>query len=488
MTTKTAKPWIEVDREGLRLSHRGGATSAVFDLISNSIDAEATTVALGFEMIDRGIALLTCEDDAPGGFSDLSHAYTMYAPSSRKADATKRGRFNIGEKLVLAHCVEATIDSASGRIEFDAAGRSEVLPSTRDTGTLFRATCKFRKVDVDAAVAALMRVIPPEDVTVFINGELLTQRPPASSTSAKLQTELEDDEGFLRPTRRKAVINLHQPVDGEKPALYELGIPVVELPGGEPWHINVMQKVPLNKDRDNVTPSFLREVRAAVLDATHQTLTAEQAASTWVRDATPKASDAAVESVVTARFGEKRVIHDMGDPEASGEAASRGYTVVHGGSMSREEWDAVKRVGAILPAPKVTPTQRPEFGSRDNAADTKDIPPADWSDGMKRVAAYAVRFAAACLGVEVTVTMTRDPENGRMQAWYGRGIARSDLTFNVYALGERWFEQPDPIEVDRLLIHEFAHQYESNHFSHDFHEACCKVGAARISAKGMRGL
>ncbi|HUW00910.1 MAG TPA: ATP-binding protein [Acidimicrobiales bacterium] len=482
------RSWLEVDREGLRLSHRGGATAAVLDLISNSIDAEATMVSIGFEMVGRGLAHLTCEDNAPGGFADLTHAYTMYAPSSRKADATKRGRFNIGEKLVLAHCVEATIDSASGRIVFGEDGRSEVQKSTRTEGTLFDATARFRKVDVEEAIDALRRVIPPANVEAFVNGEPLAWREAITETAARLPTELEDDEGFLRPTRRKATVRIHRVPTGEQAMLYELGIPVVEFSGGEPYHVDVLQKVPLNKDRDNVTPGFLREVRTVVLDATHQMLDQEQASATWARDGMPKASDAAVESVMTHRFGEKRVAHDPGDPEASGEAASRGYTVIHGGSMSRDEWDAAKRTGAVLPAPQVTPTQRPEFGSRDDAATTKDIPPADWSDGQKRIAAYAVRFAAKALGIEVRVTMTRDKENGRMAAWYARGVNGSDLTFNVATLGQGWFDDPDPEAVDRLLIHEFAHQWESNHFSHDFHDACCRVGAARVAAKGLRGI
>jgi hypothetical protein len=44
----------------------------------------------------------------PGRVRDLSHAFTLFAESVKKGDAEKRGRFNLGEKLVLALCDEAT--------------------------------------------------------------------------------------------------------------------------------------------------------------------------------------------------------------------------------------------------------------------------------------------------------------------------------------------------------------------------------------------
>jgi hypothetical protein len=42
-----------------------------------------------------------------------------------------------------------------------------------------------------------------------------------------------------------------------------MGLPVVEIgeTGGDKWHINAMQKVPIGKDRDNVPPAFLTAVR-----------------------------------------------------------------------------------------------------------------------------------------------------------------------------------------------------------------------------------
>jgi len=50
---------------------------------------------------------------------------------------------------------------------------------------------------------------------------------------------------------------------------------------------------------------------------------------------------------IYARFGEKQVSYDPTDPEVNERAIAEGYTVVHGHSLSREEWENVRSAGAI---------------------------------------------------------------------------------------------------------------------------------------------
>ena len=80
-------------------------------------------VSVPLEHRGRNKALLVVEDDAPEGFKDLSHAFTLVASSSKKANPEQRGRFNLGEKLVLAISDEVTIRTTKGGIRFDADGR-----------------------------------------------------------------------------------------------------------------------------------------------------------------------------------------------------------------------------------------------------------------------------------------------------------------------------------------------------------------------------
>jgi hypothetical protein len=75
-------------------------------------------------------------------------------------------------------------------------------------------------------------------------------------------------------------VSIYEPLPGEVSSLYEMGLPIVET--GDRWHVSVCQKVPLNRDRDNVRPAYLQAVRVAVLNAAHDLLTAdEEATAAW---------------------------------------------------------------------------------------------------------------------------------------------------------------------------------------------------------------
>ena len=107
-----ASNWFDVDRKGLaKLLERRGKEFLVFELIQNAWDqnVEEVTVTLREHDAFPGNYDLRVEDDDPEGFTDLAHAYTLFAESEKKGDVHKRGRFNVGEKLVLAMCESATI-------------------------------------------------------------------------------------------------------------------------------------------------------------------------------------------------------------------------------------------------------------------------------------------------------------------------------------------------------------------------------------------
>ena len=51
------------------------------------------------------------------------------------------------------------------------------------------------------------------------------------------------------------------------------------------------------------------------------------------------------------------------------------------------------------------------------------------------------------------------------------------MKLNAGDLGDHWFEGGINEEVDRLIIHEFGHQYSGDHLSGEYHEALCLLGA-----------
>lgn len=266
-------------------------------------------------------------------FSSQNHA----ASSSKKANPEQRGRFNLGEKLVLAISDEVTIRTTKGGIRFDADGRHS-LRYGQPVGS--RIECLLRMtIDECRAVAAQARkLISPELITTVFNGTRLNPRLPLELFSTTLPTDVVSKDGFLRRVDRETTIRVFVVLSGETATLYEMGIPVVAT--GDKWHYDIGQKLPLTLDRENVQPNFLRQVRVAVFNRMHGQLASEDANSEWAEAAiaSPDCAPEAVQSYMSRRFGERRVSYDSSDPEANKLAVSQGYTVVHGGMMSSAAW------------------------------------------------------------------------------------------------------------------------------------------------------
>jgi hypothetical protein len=459
--------WFAVDKAGLaKLLERRGKQFILYELVQNAWDEKTTRVDIILKWMDKGYAKLKVSDDNPAGFANLAHAFTLFAESDKKGNAEKRGRFNLGEKLVLALCEEAQIISTKGTVSFDAKGRHESNTCTQ-AGSVFGAKLKLTQVEFDLFESAAQRLIPPLGVDTFFNGQKIEPRSGLAQMEATLATEIGDHEGVLRPTTRKTYLEVLELHPGETPMLYELGIPVVEV--DMPWHVNIGQKVPLNMDRDNVTPAYLGRVRALVAEHMVDHLDEETANASWVRDAVSRhgeeMSGETIVRLADLRFGAKRVIYDPTDPEANALAASRGFTVVHGGSLNKAEWEAVRRVGAILPAGKVTPSPKPFHPEGNPLRLQKVLTPAmDWFVG------YARRLAQELMCVDVKVTLACDPSWHFMGA-YGPG----SLTVNVAKVGKAWFSG-SLASINEFLIHEYGHHYSGNHLSEEYHDALCRLG------------
>ena len=262
------------------------------------------------------LGVVTVEDDDPDGFASLDQAWTLFAESGKKASVEKRGRFNLGEKLVLALCEEAEIVSTTGGVRFDQHGRHR-LRGRRERGTIFTGKFKLSGDDLTDCCNAMRRLLPPTGIETTFNGVLLQVRTPFAEFDASLRTEIADENGNLRPSIRKTCVRLFRPDEGETATLYEMGIPVVDT--GDAFHVDVQQKIPLGLDRDSVPPAYLKSIRALVLNATHAELSPKHATSVWVREAlgTRDVSTEAVKSAVAIRFGAKAVTYDPSDPEAN---------------------------------------------------------------------------------------------------------------------------------------------------------------------------
>ena len=210
--------WFEVDKDGLaKLCARRGKVFVIHELLQNCWDLDgAGTTKVTFEPIPgKALARLVVEDDDPDGFSDLTHAYTLFAESAKKTDTRKRGRFNLGEKLVLALCEDATIISTKGGLRFDRSGR-HTLRRRREAGSLIECTIRMTREEYDEALRQAVMVLPPSGTVTLLNGvPLMPRTPDGAADNVPLPTEISGPDGSLRRTVRSTEVRAYRPLPGE---------------------------------------------------------------------------------------------------------------------------------------------------------------------------------------------------------------------------------------------------------------------------------
>ena len=138
------------------------------------------------------------QDDAPDGFKELSHAFTLFAHSDKKANPEQRGRFNLGEKLVLAISDEVTIRTTKGGIRFDAEGRHS-LRNGQPVGSRIECLLRMTPDECSTIEAQVRKLISPERITTVFNRTPLEPRLPAEQFGATLQTEVANEEASCAP-------------------------------------------------------------------------------------------------------------------------------------------------------------------------------------------------------------------------------------------------------------------------------------------------
>jgi hypothetical protein len=274
---------LEVDTNGFRkrVAWRG-PLGVLSELISNALDENISYCDVVFEHVGQQSYRIRVEDDSTEGFRNLDESYTLYADSYKAGILDKRGRFNVGEKIAIVLCDEATIESTTGtRIFLD--NHVKRSPKKRDRGTVFEGTMRCTRVQYEEACEQIVKIIPPEGIRLTFNGNQIARPKQVAVVAATLPTIGLNEEGDLYKTAAKTDVVIYQPPAGASGAIYELGVPVVDVE--HPFIMDVRQKVPLSVDRNNVTPGYYRKLCGAVLDATANLLTEEQVRSKGIRTA-----------------------------------------------------------------------------------------------------------------------------------------------------------------------------------------------------------
>jgi hypothetical protein len=469
--------WFDVDPKGLRaVLARRGPEFILYELIANGWDEPGVSkVEAQLSKTGHDAYSLLVQDNAPQGFHDLSHAYTLFAPSKKLTDVESRGRWNWGEKLVVANAESAMITTTKGQVIFHRDGRRYTTDLIQPIGTMVSLDFQLTEAQAKSLDRAARLLLPPEKVLTYWDKKAL-QRPPLVQTAhGPMPTEVADEHGNLRPTKRNTDIQLFFVPEGEQAWLYEMGIPVCEL--DMPWHVNVLQKIPLTMDRESVRPAFLKVLYVTIMNEAYARLiTKEQATEPWARIAGAHAecNPDAIKHLTKLRFGEQVVAYDPSDPEANARAMAAGYTVVHGGALSGGEWKNIKAIGNIKPAGQVLGTPRP-FALDDGTGKMKEVawvPVEKRTTEQHRLVAYVYMLATQLLHKPVKVLLCDDrrwtTQDGRaVRACYGNGEVI--LNWRYISI------EPEPLH--RTILHELAHDFSENHLDDAYHDGLALLGA-----------
>jgi hypothetical protein len=120
----------------------------------------------------------------------------------------------------------------------------------------------------------------------------------------------------------------------------------------------------------------------------------------------------------------------------------------------------------------------PNSSSKRKLAD--DVEDVSLTEGMRLIKEYTEGLANRLLEINVSVEFVSS-KKWKASACYGNRL----LTFNVGQLGTHWFSEGATDYVDRLIVHELAHQFASNHYSQEYFDGIC-VLAARMKVAVLK--
>mgnify|MGYP003640211629 FL=1 len=470
----TNNNWFTVSKTGLeKVQAEKEKFFVVQELISNSFDEDIKLCKVNLEKINGTRTYqLTVYDDSPVGFKDLTHAYTLFAESSKKGNVKQRGRFNLGEKLALAMFKSAEIKSTKGTIIFNEKGRSKSKHCS-EVGTSFTGKIVMTHDEYNTILNQVKSIIVPDGVDLKVNGIKVAKPNIIKSFETSLPTIISDEDGNLKKSYRKTIVEIY-PKSNDKGKIFELGIPVVEF--DIDYNVNVLQKIPLNKDRDNITPAYRKQLATEVLNHCFDNLSEEQTSTGWVTDALENANIDAVYNVLSKKHGSNAVVHDPTDKEANGKAFADDREVIGGGSYNSYVWNQIRQVqketGSFKRAGAYPAFAKPKF-----KGGAIELPLKDYTSGMSEVAIYTNKIHKELFGIECKISL----HNGNgASATYNKAYHKISFFWEV--LGRDWFNLSNNKEqIDRLLIHEFGHYYSSNHLSESYYDGLCKIGAKWIA-------
>jgi len=464
----TQNSWFEVDKAGLKeMFANFPEERMVAELVQNVWDCDgAKTCAVNLGDVKDG-TMLCVTDDHPDGFKDLRDAYTLFKSTDKRGDPTKRGRFNIGEKIVFSRAKRGVIETTKGTVEFGKDGRKHRPRKKRKAGSAVTVYFPKWKPEIHARVIEfLTKLYVPKGINFMVGNKKIKYQRPMKTTKTKLATEYlktnSDGTQVMTKTNRKTEVWFY-PKRFESAYLYELGIPVCEIDGR--FDANVQQKIPLSHDRTLVPQSYLQDIYAEMLVALGELIEPGDLGEAHIRTAM---EDDRVDADTCTRlfkeqFGDDAVITNPFDADSNQEAARQGASLVSPRTFGKAINDKLRTGG-------VRTTSEVYCRDRERLERNIGLPP-----GFKEVvrpnptrdnlAAYVQMLSQHLYSRPIAIKFAQWP--GSTAAIYEQGNA---ITFNVMRMTRHMIERPVS-RCTAVCLHELAHCMGQGHdgvYDHEF--------------------
>jgi hypothetical protein len=456
---KRINEWLDISTTGFRQRQEDRPPAHLLkEIVQNALDAtEDMEGGVILVTIASGKSCVITVKDNGLGVSDFSALRTVFF--SGKEDSYRlRGRLGQGVKEVLALAEQAEVLSRGKRALFHVVKDKRVMDIDKaetDSGTYIRFWMPWTSKNIvrdltDYLNTFLVPLTPPREL--WVNGQKVEPRKYFKRFDVELTTELFNESKWVRRTR-PGQLELVKCKDGEKPYIYEMGIPVAPIDWNQPYHINVLMRVPMNPRRDAVAAGYMKDVYAILLPQLMDAMPAEEMRDEWVSTAVEKLEPELQKTIVVKAFGENAVrsVPSMGKHDFDSDARELGRDPI----QSRLLPSGLRRaVETFLPTSKDIEMQR-----RQNieAAAQTDVPKDPKAERARAVLQW---LASESLGtiVEAKIVPEIDGPTGKAIAAWASGAR---LLLSNEFRGD-WID-PFAARTLGLLVHEMAHEIAAHH-------------------------
>lgn len=479
MHTKEYDGRFDIDTEGFKVQmSEMEPYRLVQEIIANSFD-EISVSDIDCNLTHDGKFFVMSIHDNGKGFRSIKDVFTLFRNSYKRKNVQQRGRFNLGEKEVMAVAHDGFIRSRDWKVEFFENKRRETTRMEDNHGTTVEARFEWKESVIPQVTKELQKLIVPKNQTLEVNGTPVEKKEIARTVKGELWTIVEDQES-LKMVRRLMLtkVDIYQKEDDEVAWIFEMGIPVQKLEKNlkVQWHVDVQQKIPLEIKRDVVSDSYLVDIYALLANKCYDLVPKEKAGAKWINRSMVRIDAKPAKDLLKKQYGtDKLYIPSSVDSEANESVNKFGGQHILPNTLDRDERNHLRELQVV------------KLATDDFASGlSKEYTEIELTETMIEYIKVVQRVAKDVIGKDIDVEVC--DSDITHPAWFGFGT----LTYNIRLLPRKrnFFDNFTEYAIG-LLVHELSHdkvpaeqEYPMPHQSPEFLSEIERI-AGRIGMKGF---